>query len=81
VRIDIWNERREPMKCTTQRGAAPVELALTACNTLQSIASGSSYFYSDTGSNAAGGTNRLATLFSQIAYSLTKPRSIPQNAS
>ncbi|MBC8736453.1 hypothetical protein F6X40_06355 [Paraburkholderia sp. UCT31] len=54
---------------------------LTACNTMQSIASGPSYFYSDTCSNAAGGTNSLNTLFSQIAYSLTKPRLIPQTAS
>jgi Flp pilus assembly protein TadG len=53
---------------------------LTACKTMESIASGSSYFYSDTCSNAAGGTNSLNTLFSQIAYSLTKPRLIPQTA-
>ncbi|NIF53393.1 hypothetical protein F3J19_15015 [Burkholderia sp. Ax-1724] len=54
---------------------------LTACNTMASIASGPSYFYSDTCANAAGGTNSLNALFSQIAYSLTKPRLIPLAAS
>lgn len=54
---------------------------LTACNTMAAIATNSSYFYSDTCSNAAGGTNSLNTLFGQIAYSLTKPRLIPLTAS
>ncbi|WP_233833972.1 vWA domain-containing protein [Paraburkholderia sp. ZP32-5] len=52
----------------------------TACGTMQAIATSQSYFYSDTCSNAAGGTNSLNTLFTQIAYSLTKPRLIPQTA-
>ncbi|MDW3263467.1 hypothetical protein NQ235_26585, partial [Escherichia coli] len=42
---------------------------LTACKTMESIATNSSYFYSDTCANAAGGTNSLNTLFGQIAYS------------
>jgi hypothetical protein len=54
---------------------------LTACYTMASIATNSSYFYSDTCANAAGGTNSLNTLFGQIAYSLTKPRLIPLSAS
>jgi len=54
--------------------------SLSACDTMLAIASGKSYFYSDTCSNAAGGTNSLNALFSQIAYSLTKPRLIPQTA-
>jgi hypothetical protein len=55
--------------------------SLTACNTMEAIATSSSYFYSDTCANAAGGTNSLNTLFGQISYSLTKPRLIPQSAS
>jgi hypothetical protein len=54
--------------------------SLSACDTMLAIASSKSYFYSDTCSNAAGGTNSLNALFSQIAYSLTKPRLIPQTA-
>ncbi|WP_322015020.1 pilus assembly protein TadG-related protein [Paraburkholderia sp. J12] len=49
------------------------------CGTMQSISSGSGYFYSDTCSNA-GGTSSLGTIFTQITYSLTKPRLIPLGA-
>jgi Flp pilus assembly protein TadG len=54
--------------------------ALTACNTMKAIATSSSDFYSDTCTNAAGGTATLNALFTQIAYSLTKPRLIPVSA-
>jgi hypothetical protein len=51
----------------------------TPCATMAAISSGSGYFYSDTCSNA-GGTSSLATIFTQITYSLTKPRLIPLGA-
>lgn len=53
--------------------------ALTACGTMQSIASSQSDFYSDTCTNASS-TQSLNQIFSGIAYSLTKARLIPPNA-
>ncbi|WP_199031518.1 pilus assembly protein TadG-related protein [Ralstonia sp. ASV6] len=53
---------------------------LTPCTTMQQIASGPSYFFSDTCPNAAGGSINLNAAFSAISYSLTKPRLVPQNA-
>lgn len=53
---------------------------LTPCNTMQQIASGPSYFFSDTCPNAAGGSVNLNTAFKTISYALTKPRLIPPNA-
>lgn len=53
---------------------------LTACNTMRAIATSPSDFFSDTCANAAGGPGKLNALFAQIAYSLTKPRLIPANA-
>jgi Flp pilus assembly protein TadG len=53
---------------------------LMACNTMESIATSQSDFFSDTCTNAAGGSAKLNTIFTQIAYSLTKPRLIPLNA-
>jgi Flp pilus assembly protein TadG len=52
----------------------------TPCGTMLSIASGPSYFYSDTCTSAQGGTANLSSIFSGIAYSLTKPRLIPLGA-
>jgi hypothetical protein len=52
---------------------------LSACTTMQSIASSNADFYSDTCSNA-GSTQSLNQIFSGIAYSLTKARLIPPNA-
>ncbi len=52
---------------------------LTACGTMQSIASTTADFYSDTCSNASS-TQSLNQIFSSIAYSLTKARLIPPNA-
>jgi Flp pilus assembly protein TadG len=51
--------------------------SLSPCTTMQDISSGSAYFYSDTCTNAAGGTANLSTIFKQITYTLTKPRLIP----
>ncbi|ANH73632.1 hypothetical protein ACS15_0712 [Ralstonia insidiosa] len=54
---------------------------LTPCSTMQQIATGPSYFFSDTCPNAAGGAvNNLNAAFSAISYSLTKPRLVPPNA-
>ncbi|WP_338523258.1 vWA domain-containing protein [Pseudomonas batumici] len=53
---------------------------LTPCNTMQQIATGPSYFFSDTCPNAAGGSVNLNTAFKTISYALTKPRLIPPNA-
>jgi hypothetical protein len=47
---------------------------------MASIATGSAYFFSDTCSNAAGGTASLNSIFKQITYTLTKPRLIPGSA-
>jgi Flp pilus assembly protein TadG len=55
--------------------------SLMACDTMQAIATSASDFFSDTCKNASGGTAKLNALFAQIAYSLTKPRLIPLNAS
>jgi len=52
----------------------------SACATMKSIATSASDFYSDTCSNA-GSTQSLNQIFSSIAYSLTKARLIPPNAS
>jgi Flp pilus assembly protein TadG len=52
---------------------------LMACATMQSIASSQADFYSDTCSNASS-TQNLNQIFSSIAYSLTKARLIPPNA-
>jgi Flp pilus assembly protein TadG len=52
---------------------------LTACGTMLSIASSQSDFFSDTCTNASG-TQNLSQIFSSIAYSLTKARLIPPNA-
>jgi Flp pilus assembly protein TadG len=54
--------------------------ALMACNTMESIATSQADFYSDTCTNAAGKTATLNQLFTEIAYSLTKPRLIPLSA-
>jgi hypothetical protein len=53
--------------------------ALTACGTMQTIATSQSNFYSDTCTNASS-TQSLNQIFSSIAYSLTKARLIPPNA-
>jgi hypothetical protein len=50
------------------------------CATMASIATSTAYFYSDTCSNATGGTASLSTIFKQITYTLTKPRLIPGGA-
>jgi hypothetical protein len=47
---------------------------------MASIATSSAYFYSDTCSNATGGTASLSSIFKQITYTLTKPRLIPGGA-
>ncbi len=52
----------------------------TPCNTMQQIATGPSYFFSDTCPNTAGGNVNLNTAFKTISYALTKPRLIPPNA-
>jgi Flp pilus assembly protein TadG len=54
--------------------------SLSPCATMASIATGSAYFFSDTCSNAAGGTASLNSIFKQITYTLTKPRLIPGSA-
>ncbi|SIO68181.1 vWA domain-containing protein [Paraburkholderia phenazinium] len=54
--------------------------SLSPCATMASIATSSAYFYSDTCSNATGGTASLSTIFGQITYTLTKPRLIPGGA-
>jgi len=54
--------------------------SLSPCTTMLDIATSSAYFYSDTCSNAAGGTAGLNTLFKQITYTLTKPRLLPAGA-
>jgi len=76
----LGGEASAAPSCDDGSGGLDSKNKLTACGTMLAIASGSSYFYSDTCSNAAGGTNSLNALFSQIAYSLTKPRLIPQTA-
>ncbi|WP_322049943.1 pilus assembly protein TadG-related protein [Paraburkholderia bannensis] len=53
--------------------------ALTACGTMQTIASNQSDFYSDTCTNASS-TQSLNQIFAGIAYSLTKARLIPPSA-
>jgi hypothetical protein len=53
---------------------------LTPCGTMQAIATSTAYFYSDTCTNATGGTASLSSIFSQIAYSLTKSRLLPPSA-
>jgi Flp pilus assembly protein TadG len=53
---------------------------LMACNVMESIASSAQDFFSDTCTNAAGKTATLTQLFTEIAYSLTKPRLIPLSA-
>jgi hypothetical protein len=54
--------------------------SLSPCATMASIATSSAYFYSDTCSNATGGTASLSSIFKQITYTLTKPRLIPGGA-
>ena len=54
--------------------------SLTPCNTMEAIATSSAYFYSDTCTNATGGTAGLSSIFGQIAYSLTKSRLLPPSA-
>jgi hypothetical protein len=53
---------------------------LTPCDTMLKIASGPSYFFSDTCSKAAAGSLDLNSAFRAISYSLTKPRLVPVNA-
>ncbi|MCA8272317.1 VWA domain-containing protein [Burkholderia sp. AU30280] len=53
---------------------------LSPCATMQSIATGPAYFYSDTCTNSNGGTANLSSIFGTISYSLTKPRLIPVSA-
>lgn len=53
---------------------------LTPCDTMLKIASGPSYFFSDTCSKAAAGSLDLNSAFRAISYSLTKPRLVPLNA-
>lgn len=54
--------------------------SLSPCTTMLDIATSSAYFYSDTCSNAAGGTASLNKIFGQITYTLSKPRLIPAGA-
>ena len=54
--------------------------SLSPCTTMQDIATSSAYFYSDTCSNAIGGTASLNSIFGQITYTLTKPRLLPASA-
>lgn len=54
--------------------------ALSPCKTMQSIATGPAYFYSDTCTNSNGGIANLNSIFSTISYSLTKPRLLPGTA-
>ncbi|WP_081078067.1 pilus assembly protein TadG-related protein [Burkholderia territorii] len=53
---------------------------LSPCKTMQSIATGPAYFYSDTCANSNGGVANLSSIFSTISYSLTKPRLVPASA-
>lgn len=53
---------------------------LTPCDTMLQIATGPSYFFSDTCPKAAGGSVSLNSAFNTIAYTLTKSRLIPLNA-